>query len=502
MANIKSKTKSGIIGLSWMFFGNIINTVVQVLIIAILSRLLTPSEFGVMSIILLFVNFSDIFTQMGIGSAIVQLDNLTKKHISLSYALSLVLGSLIGVLFYFLAPYIGQFFNLTNLDEPIRFFAFLFPIKSLMGISYSILQRNLEFPKITKLTTISYFLGYGLVSIVLAYMDYGLWALIYGQLAMLLINFFLVTLYVKPSFTFNASKKVYKDILVFGSGFTIDSSFNFIAENSDNIIVGKFLGEASLGVYSKAFQFLSIPASFFGKLYDKVLFPVLSSIQNDSKKLTSFYIFSISFCLMILFPVSLMLMFNAKLLVSILLGDQWMAVIPPFQILIIGFCFRFGTRINKSFLKSLGHVYKSAMYQFVFAVTMILFCYIGLYFYDLKGVATGVLFATIINYVQVSYRIHKILKFRYLDFITLHLRMFLIFTPVIGLILVLQLSNYYSMFLAAVVSIVIIIPLLIFGLRHKQSIFYNKHNTQMLKQIIHSLPSGAKKIALKLKLTK
>jgi O-antigen/teichoic acid export membrane protein len=502
MTKIVSKTKSGITGLIWMFFGNIFNTIIQLLIIGILSRLLTPAEFGVMSIILIFVNFSDIFTQMGIGSAIVQLENLTKKHISLSFAISLVLGIIIGILFYFIAPFIGKFFNLENLDEPIQFFAFFFPLKSFTGVSFSILQRELKFAKIVKCQSISYFLGYGLVSIILAYMGFGLWALIYGQLAMLLINFILVLYLVKPSFSFIASKKVYKDILVFGSGFTIDSSFNFAAENSDNIIVGKFLGEASLGVYSKAFQFLSIPASFFGKLYDKVLFPVLSSIQNDKKKLTSFYIFSISFCLMILLPVSIILMFNAELLVNILLGDQWMSVIAPFQILIIGFCFRFGTRINKSFLKSLGYVYKSAKYQFIFASIMISSCYIGLTFYDLNGVAYGVLFATIVNYVQVSFRIHKILEFKYLDFLNLHLRMFVIFSPIIVLIFFILFSDYYSMLLAAAITIVVILPLFIIGLRHKKSIFHNNHNVVMLKQIINNLPNGAKKIALKFKLTK
>ncbi len=90
MNNNISKTKSGITGLIWMFFGNIFNTVIQLLIIAVLSRLLTPAEFGVMSIILIFVNFSDIFTQMGIGSAIVQLEKLTKKHISLSFAIAVL----------------------------------------------------------------------------------------------------------------------------------------------------------------------------------------------------------------------------------------------------------------------------------------------------------------------------------------------------------------------------------------------------------------------------
>jgi O-antigen/teichoic acid export membrane protein len=500
MANNLSKTKSSIKGFIWMFFGNTFNTLSQLLIIGILARLLTPTEFGIIGIILIFVNFSDIFTKMGVGTALVQLKTITNGHIALGYSLSIIFGIIIGVLFYILAPYIGTFFNLTDLEGPIRFFSFFFPIKSFNSISIALLQRDLRFSAIVKSNSMSYFFGYGITSIILALLGFGLWALIYGQLAILIVNTIILLNYQKPSFSLNNDKKTYKDLLLFGSGFTLDTNFNFLAENSDNIIVGKIMGATSLGIYSRAFQFLSLPASFFGRIYDAILFPVLSSKQDDIKKLTSFYLFSISFCLLVLFPVSLILLYNAELLVTLFLGNQWLEAIEPFQILILGFCFRFGTRINKSFLKSLGLVYQGALYQLIFAIVMISSCLIGVHFFGLVGVALGVLFATVTNYIQVSYRIHKILDFKYSYFIKLHFKSFLNLSPILIIIIVTIFLRFNTILLSLCITIIIILPLLIIGLKAKKSIFYETHNMIMFKQLVDKSPKMVKRIVLKFNL--
>ena len=496
-----TQTKSSIKGFIWMFFGNAFDNISQFVIIAVLARLLTPEDFGVIGIILLFVNFSNIFNQMGIGAAIVQMKHITKEHISLSYTLSIVFGIVIGILFYVLAPYVGQFFNLDSLEAPIRFFSFFFPLKSFNSVSLSILQRELKFSAIVKSHSIAYLLGYGLTAIVLALLGFGLWSLIYGQLAILIVQTIILLVYTKPRFSLFNSKKVYKDLLFFGSGYTLDTNFNFFAENSDNIIVGKFLGATSLGIYSRAFQFLSLPASFFGKIYDNVLYPILSSKQDDTEKLSYFYIFSISFCLLVLFPVSLMLLLNAELLVRILLGDQWLDVIAPFQILIIGFCFRFGTRINKSFLKSLGLVYKGALYQFIFASLMISLCMIGVTYYGIIGVSVAVLIATVANYLQVAYRIQKLLDFDFKYFLGLHLKTFINYIP---LYLITFLTLYYSSNIYVIIAItcIVLIPICYLLFKHKNSIFRNEHNTVMFNQLVDNSPKIVNTVITKLRLKK
>jgi PST family polysaccharide transporter len=499
MSQIISKTKSGIKGLTWMFFGNLFNKFSHILIIGILARLLTPDDFGIIGIILIFVSFSDIITQLGIGTTLVQKEEINKSHISLGYTISVLIGIFVGVLFYFMAPYIGRFFNLEGLEGPIRFFSFFFPVKSMNSVSSALLQRDLKFHALVKSDSISYFFGYGLTSITFALLGYGFWSLIYGQLAILIVNTIMLLFYKTPSFSLLNSKKTYKDLLFFGSGYALDTYINFFADNIDNLIIGKFLGTSSLGIYSRAFQLFAIPASFFGTIYDNVLFPILSSKQSDKEKLSSFYIFSICFCLLVLLPMSLILLFNAKLLITILLGNNWLEVVLPFQLLIVGLFIRFGTKINKAFLKSLGLVYQGVYFQSVYAIMMLAFCYLGIKFYGISGAAAGVVLTYILNYIQVSFKILNVLNYTFSYFLKLHLNAYLNYSPAILVIMAATLLGYNTILIALILTIFIIFPLFVIPLKNKGSFFYQSANINMLKQVINNSPEVVIQFSLKLK---
>ncbi len=494
-----SKTKSGIRGFTWMFFGNLFNKFSHIIIIGVLARLLTPEDFGIIGIILIFVSFSDIFTQMGIGTALVQKEHINKDHISLGYTLSMFIGIFVGITFYFLAPYVGRFFNLEGLEGPIRFFSFFFPIKSMNSVSIALLQRDLKFDALVKSSSISYLFGYGLTSITFALLGYGYWSLIYGQLAILIVNTIVLLFYKTPSFSLFNSRKTYKELLFFGSGYALDTYINFFADNTDNLIIGKVLGTSSLGIYSRAFQLFALPASFFGTIYDKVLFPILSSKQSDKEKLSSFYIFSNSFSLLVLLPLSLILLFNAELIITILLGEQWLEVIIPFQILVVGLYIRFGTKINKAFLKSLGLVYQGVYYQTIYAIMMATFVFVGVKYFGVIGAAAGVLLTNIINYIQVSFKIQQLLNYTYSFFLRIHLSAFLNYLPIVLLIVGVSFFGYNNKISAAILTILIILPLLLVPLKNKKSFFYRSSNIEMLKQVIHNSPSFMKRAVLKIK---
>ncbi len=502
MSKNVSTTKSSIKGFTWIFFGGTFDNIAQLVIIGVLARLLTPEDFGIIGIILLFVNFSNIYSQMGVGTALVQRKELKDEHISLGFSLAFILGLLIGAIFYFLAPYVGSFFNLEGLEGPIRFFSFFFPLKGLNSISEALLQRNMRFPAIVKCKSIAYLFGYGFTAITLAFLGFGLWSLIYGQLAILLVQSVLLFFYIKPRFSLRNHLQIYKDLLFFGSGHTLDLNFNYFAENADNLVVGKMLDAASLGIYSRAFQLYSIPSSFLGNVYHKVLLPVLSSKQDDTKALSSFYVFSISFCLLVLLPASLLLLFNAELLVLITLGNQWTAVIVPFQILVLGSFLRFATRINKSYLTSLGLVYHGAWYQFIYAAMAIGFCIIGAHYMGLNGVALAVVLAAIINYIQVAYRIKKRLGFKFEYFLGLHVRAFLMYMPVIAVIALCNYLGFMNMSIVVLISIFIVIPLMALPFYLRSSIFYDKNNTLMFNQLVDHSPQWMQRIVKKLKIDK
>ena len=496
------KAKSSINGAIWMFLGSSLQIICQIAILAILARLLTPEEFGIVSIILILVTFSTIFTDMGVGAALVQMKNITKTHIATGYTLSILIGLFIGIIFYFLAPYIGRFFDTDNLDKPIKFFSFFFIIFSFNSISESILQRKLKFPQRVKARTLSYIFGYGVFSIILAYLGFGYWSLIYGQLAQLIIYTLILMYFERPIFTFSIHKSTIKQLMLFGSGHTIATFFNYLADSADNIIVAKLLNVNSLGLYSRAYQLLAIPASFFGTIYDKVFFPILSSKQDDTKILRDFYLFSMSLCFGVLVPFTLISVLNAELIIRVLLGDQWLEAIAVFQILLIGLAFRFATRVNKSYLKSLGYVYEGALYQFIFAFLIIVLCVIGAKYFNLKGVAIGVVVATFINYVQISIKLKKIIKFSAKFFIRLHLLSIIFILPIIVVYLILFYFNLNTSSIILLFSIFIFIPFIVVMFFNEKNIIFNSNNQNLIELVLKNLPDSITKILSRFKFLK
>lgn len=501
MPKDQSVSRFAISGVIWMFAGSTVQLFLQLGIISVLARLLSPTEFGIVSVIMIMVSFTYIFTQLGIGASLIQLKDITREHISVGYSLSILLGFVICILFYLLAPAIGIFFKLKGLDTAIRFFSFFFPIKSFNSVSEGLLQRKLKFAVTVKANSISYFLGFGATSITMALLHYGYWSIIYGQLVQLLIYTGLLMYYERPIFSLKFDKAIFKQLMSFGTGHTLATVFNYFAENADNMVTGRLLGPTQLGIYSRAFQFLSIPSRFFGAIFDNVLFPVLSSKQEDKVKLSGFYLFSLTFCFVLLFPISIFLIINAGAIIKILLGDNWNEVIYPFQVLILGLTFRFGTKINKSFLKSLGLVYKGAYYQFIFAALILGFSWIGAYWYGLAGVAWGVLAATIINYFQISYRLQKVLLFKSKVFMQLHTKSLLFSLPftVVMLIIFFLCGVRDYKYLALGLSVLVYLPLFLFSVTRKKSVLYHGSNKLYLLQIINNLPGAIKKHITKTK---
>lgn len=489
-SNKTSTSKKGMLGVLWTSSGSIVYMLLQFVVLGILARILSPEEFGIVALVLVLVNFTQLFIDMGIASAIVQMQNITKEHISQGYALSILIGVLLGIIFYFSGPWLGQFFNISDLDEPIRFFALFLPFNSINAMSHAMLYRKLNYSVIVKCDVLSYLFGMGLTSIILAYLGFGYWSLIYGHFATTIILTISMLIIEKPYFSFRFSKVVSKDLLFFGSGHTLSTTFNYFAENMDNLVVGKYLSQTALGIYSKAFQLFATPASFFGGVYDKVLFPILSKKNNDKALLGKFYIFSNSVCFGVLIPMSFAIYVNAELIIRTILGDQWDEAILILQILVLGLAFRFGTRINKSYLKSMGLVYTGASFQFIFAIMMLISTYIGSKINGLIGVAVGVFITTIINYLIVVFKLYSVIKFDIKQFSGTILKSLLVFIPLF-LLAYFSFEFLDSMYLQLLISVIVYAPIALYFLFSKKGVLFNSHNNEMLSIVLNALPTGS-----------
>jgi O-antigen/teichoic acid export membrane protein len=402
-------------GIFWVFLGTVIQGIIQVLVLVVLSRLVLPREFGLANAAVIVIGVSTLFSQIGIGPAIVQRPNLEERHIRTGFAVSIMLGVLLMILTILFAPIIASFMQMPNLTLVLQVTSPLFVVQSFFVIPNSILSRNMHFRKQTVVQIVSYAFGYGLVGIVLAFLKWGVWALVGAQISQALLGSVLTTIFQPYSKKFQIDKQSFKELFYFGGGFTLARIGNYFAGNVDNLVVGRWLGENALGMYSRAFQLIVMPANLFGQVLDTVLFPAMSAVQENKSRLKSAFHRGVLFITVVVLPISVLSIILAPEIIRIILGLNWESAIAPFQILSISILFRTSYKMSDSLARATGAVYDRAWRQILFALFVFFGAWIGTQ-WGLVGVATGVLLATCLNYLMMTHLSLKIISMPWKEF--------------------------------------------------------------------------------------
>src|SRR5690554_172644 len=411
-----SLTQKTFKGFFWQFGGRILKTFLQLGVLFVLARLISKADFGIVQSALIVVGFSKLVSQMGVGPALVQKHNLTSLHIRAGATLSMILSFLFFIIVFLCSGLLADFFKMPELENVLKVVAILFVIEGITTVSQSLLLRDMKQKVLVKIDFISYLTGYGVVAIVLSYYGFGLWALIIGQLVQSLLKCILSFIKSKHSIKPYWGKAEVKDLLYFGGGFTIARLFNYLATQGDNIVAGRYLGADALGVYSRAYAIMVKPVSLIGDSLDKVLFPAMAARQNQPDRLIEAFINGSKMITFLCLPISIMIIFSSKEIVNVLLGDKWDEVVVPLQILTAGLIFRMGYKMGDCLSRATGNVYSRAKRQLVYAICVILGCYVGAS-WGIVGVSYGTFFAVMVNYILMIHLSLIILKINWIYFI-------------------------------------------------------------------------------------
>lgn len=372
----------------------------QIGVIAIMARLLTPADFGLIAVANLVIGFAAMFTQFGLAKAIVQKKNLTEVDIRVGFTTSVAMALFLAALLYLFAPLIAQFFRNSDVVPIMRMLSFSFVLSNIGVISEALLTRKLAFKKLFWVTFWAYSFGYALVGIVLALMGYRVWALVYATLATKLVESVVLLVLQphpkRPTF----QRKELGELIHYGGGVTLSALFKYVANNGDYFVIGRWLGSAALGVYQQAFNILVIFARYLGDVLERVLFATASLIQDEQARLTRAYTRSLSLINLILLPLSIFMIILAPEIILVYLGGQWTEAIVPMQILLVGLTFRSQSRISDAFAHAVGEVYQPALRKAIFAAIIIVGSLIG-QFWGITGVSTAVTLAMILDCVLV-----------------------------------------------------------------------------------------------------
>jgi PST family polysaccharide transporter len=309
-------------------FGQLISWILTIII----ARLLAPSDFGLISMALVFMFFAESFSEIGIGTFIVQKEKLEKADLDTSFWLAIISGFLLTIVTLFLAPVIAWFFKVNKLEEILRVLSINFIFISLSIIPLNLLNKEFEFKK-RSITEFSTDLLSSLLAVLLAFRGLGVWSLVVRSIskwAMLTILIYIIQPW-RPGFFFSREKigELYKFCApVTGSRLL----WSFYA-NSDYLIVGRALGEHFVGLYRVAYLLARKPLEKLMLIVGDLILPAFSKVKLESDKAEILFKKLSKYVSIAIFPANIGLILISQDGISIVLGEKWVPMTTAFQLL-------------------------------------------------------------------------------------------------------------------------------------------------------------------------
>ncbi|MDD2636670.1 MAG: MOP flippase family protein [Bacteroidales bacterium] len=319
-----SLRKTAISGIKWTTAGTIGRSLFQLLQVSILTRFLPKEAFGLVAMALFVVQFSNIFVDMGMTSAILHRQNATKNEYSSIYWLNIFISLFLYGILFFSAPVIARFYNEPELRMLVPILGTNLLLMASGRQHRTIMQKQFQFKAIAITELSSFFLGL-IAAIILAINNFGVYSLVYSTLLAAFISnssFLIQNLRLNP-IRLHFRLKETKPFLKIG-GFTMGSTLlDFFSREIDVLIIGKMLGAESLGVYSLAKQIVRKLFSVINPIIITVLSPLLSSIQKEKERLKATYLKVIKYLAYINFPIYVLIIVASKEILQIVYGAAY-----------------------------------------------------------------------------------------------------------------------------------------------------------------------------------
>jgi O-antigen/teichoic acid export membrane protein len=398
----RSLLSSVVNGMTWIGAGIVAQVTMRIGVLAVMARLVSPREFGLVAIAFIFTSFAERLGQVGVGAAFVQRATIDDDDLRTASILSVVSGFSIAGALCAIAPLASSFFGEHELTLIIAVLALGFIFDSFGVVSDGLLQRELKFREIVKVETASFVFGLGAIGIILGFLGWGVWALVVANLAMRASKTALL-LWVMPIPRRGSWSGVRaRALLSTGIGFSAGKVLNFLSLQGDNFVVGRLLGAEALGMYTRAYQAMTLPAMYVGQAFERVLFPALSQKQDDTAALRKGLLSTLEISTLVALPISVGMYFLSPEIVLVLFGSGWRPVIPVLTVLSCGVFFRAAYKCSDVLIRSKGDVYAYAMRQACYTGVIVGGSLIGALLNGTQGVAYAVVSGVIVNYVLMT----------------------------------------------------------------------------------------------------
>ena len=399
-------------GVFWLTATRASGQIITWIITIIVVRLLSPADYGLMGMALLFAGVLFLFNEIGLGAAIVQKSELSADQISDLRWVILVINVALFAVLLLLAPAVAAYFDEPRLVLITRVLAISFLINGVGVPSASILQREMAFKEKAAAELMGNLAG-GISTLVLAWRGYGVWSLVVGYLALRLVTNAIYCVCRPPVFRRAFSMSNVKRFTEFGVQVAVARILWFFSSSADVMIVGKVLGSTQLGYYSLAFQYSSLPLEKFVTLLNEIAFPSFASVQNDTARLQRHYLKLVNFVALVTFPMFVGLFLVADNAVAVMLGARWLPVVVPLKLLCIVSCFRAIETVNAPVALASGRPRVVMLNTLLGVAVLPVAFYVGARQGGIDGVALAWLLTRPFLFAVVTYRTLQVVGLRF-----------------------------------------------------------------------------------------
>ena len=393
--SLKHKAASGMI---WSAIQRYSTMLIKLISGMILARLLMPEDYGAIGMLLIFVSLAEVFIDAGFGSALIQKKNPTQTDYSTVFYFNIVMSVILYGLVYLSAPAIAEFYRMPILCNVLRVQGLILFLYAFNVIQRNQIRKNLKFKILSKITIISSIISLT-VTVILAYMGFGVWSLVAQEFLGILIPciFFWLTMNWRPTWEFSWTS--FKELFGFGSFMFLTHLFTTFSQRINGLLVGRWFNPATMGYYTKADSFSRFATLSIAGVMIQTTYPLYASVQDDKERLINMVKRITSTLAYITIPMLSILILIAKPLIVLLYSDRWLPSVPYFQILCFGGMAGCLQSVNQQTIAAIG---KSKVF-FVFTIVKqsvgIASQVIGLIICGMWGLLAGLVFSSWFDYL-------------------------------------------------------------------------------------------------------
>ena len=400
-------------GFIWRFAERCGAQLVSFIVSIVLARLLVPEDYGTIALVTVFTVILQVFVDSGLGTALIQKKDADDLDFSSVFYFNFVVCLVLYAGMFMAAPYIAKFYDDISLTPVIRVLSLTIVISGVKGIQQAYVSRNMLFKKFFFSTIggtiFSAFLGIGM-----AYVGFGVWALVAQQLSNTMIDTLILWITVKwrPKKMFSWQRL--KELLAFGWKLLVSALLDTGYNNLRNLIIGKMYSPTDLAFYNQGDKFPKIIITNINTSIDSVLLPTMSNSQDDRERIKQMTRRAIKTSTYVMAPLMMGLAFCAEPIVSLILTDKWLPCVPFLRIFCITYMFWPVHTANLNAINAMGRsdwFLKLEIIKKVVGLTILL----STMWFGVMAMAYSLLLGSVLSQIINSWPNKKLLNYGYLE---------------------------------------------------------------------------------------